>query len=152
MPKKRKHKPGHKSPEVIAEKKEKRKNRRHNNNLAVLSVVIMAVCLVVCLFVTPAMMRNHDNPYSFKDYSELSVGMSYDEAVKALDGKSGEIQSSGGAGLTEDGISTVSLYVWKNKDGSSISVTFDNGIVTAFTQSGLDDGSAADGDSDVEQA
>ena len=64
-------------------------------------------------------------------FDAITTGMSYPD-VTTLMGSSGEELSRSDLG----GFVTI-VFSWKNADGSSISVTFENGAVFTKTQSGL---------------
>jgi hypothetical protein len=80
---------------------------------------------------TPPVRRLRARPITMADYAALAPGTSYAEALDAL-GPDGEQVSMSAAG--EHRLTT---YVWRNTDGSTLTVTFQDGAVAAKSQHGL---------------
>lgn len=72
-------------------------------------------------------------PISMSKFLSAAPGMTY-SAVRELFGRDGEETARSAAG----GVSTV-IYEWKNEDGSNMSATFQDGVLSTRAQAGLGD-------------
>jgi hypothetical protein len=73
----------------------------------------------------------HATSYTFAEYQELRLGLSYVQ-VGEIVGRGGQL----GNGISSDP-AQVTRIVLHNKNGSSMTLTFQNGALIAKTQSGL---------------
>lgn len=83
------------------------------------------------LIVTSSEMQSFNNKFSLKQFYQINEGMTYDAVVNLL-GADGETMSSNDIGGYKN-----EMFTWKNDDGSSIMLMFQNGRLVSKTQYGL---------------
>ena len=91
-------------------------------------LVMLVVALVGHHF---ANSQHHPTTYTLAEYQELRLGLSYVQ-VGSIVGRGGQL----GNGISSDP-AQVTRIVLRNKDGSSMTLTFQNGALIAKTESGL---------------
>lgn len=100
--------------------------------LATTTLALLLVLLVVALVGHHLVNSgNHPTTYTLAEYQELRLGLSYVQ-VGDIVGRGGQL----GNGISSDP-GQVTRIVLRNKDGSSMTLTFQNGTLIARTESGL---------------
>ncbi len=62
---------------------------------------------------------------------EMLSGMTYGDVVRIIGSRGEELSRSSTAGYT------ITMYAWKNKNGSNMTAMFENGKLTTKSQIGL---------------
>ena len=93
-----------------------------------LVLVMLVVALVGHHFAHSA---HHPTTYTLTEYQELRLGLSYVQ-VSGILGRGGQL----GNGISSDP-AQVTRIVLQNKDGSSMTLSFQNSALIAKTESGL---------------
>ncbi|MCI8331465.1 MAG: hypothetical protein HFE78_01365 [Clostridiales bacterium] len=110
------------------------------------SSILLLTAAVICslYWITSAQRRaaeigvqaqTKDSHFTYEQYERITIGMSYAE-VADLFGCAGELDEDGAG---ED--SALALYIWKNRSGAVVQVSFMHDAVTSKTQYGLESAS-----------
>ena len=108
--------------------------------------ILLLLTAIVCSIYWAASAKRHaeeigvqvqtgDSVFSYEQYEKVTIGMSYAD-VAALFGFAGE--------LAEDSVSddpALSMYIWRNRSGAVVQISFMNDAVASKTQFGLEPGS-----------
>lgn len=89
--------------------------------------IVTGIILVAMLIATFS--TGSSEGYTAGQYQRLETGMSYERVIDLL----------GGEGSAQDASATEGegTYVWSNDDGSSITITFRDGVIYSYDQEGL---------------
>lgn len=103
--------------------------KQNRRMLYLIGGIIICIVILIAALVAPFNTGKADG-YTYGQYQRLRTGMSHQQVVKIL-GDEGKALSS--ASSAED------TYIWKNKDGTQITITFEDDAIVSFNQKGLSD-------------